>query len=287
MRWTLPCFVAVSLGAAGPAVACEQFLETGHPFLRGERLDYHVETVKIAGIGGQVKASGALDLDLIPSGSSASGVLSGTANAKAPLMKPYSIDLRLATELDTSDVHSRGFRQTQTTSNGGAEDFDILYSFDFGIQRWTDTTQTRKLPPRPQDMVSAIYFARSLALSDIQCEMDSYFDRRQNPIRIESRRGKTRSFEGVDRPTRAVTWTLAEPRGSITGGTVHITDDADRLPLRLEIHFSFATIVMGLAAASTPPPPADAETEALTPPPEATEPTPDAAGDEPPAEGGD
>ena len=265
MRWTLPLFAATALCAPPTAGACEAHLQTGQAFLRGETLRYAVHTVKIAGIPGLVRASGDLGLTLsASSGPTAQGVLQGNASAKAPLMKAYTIDLRLATQLDTALVHSRGFQQTQTTSNGGADDFDLLYTFDFGIQRWTDTTQTRKLPPRPQDMVSAIYFARALALADLECEMDSYFDRRQNPIRIQSRSAKTRTFEGVDRPTRAVTWALAEPRGSITGGTVHVTADAERLPVRLEIHFSFATIVMGLVSATTPPaplPPAPPDTE--------------------------
>ena len=94
------------------AEACESQLQADQAFLRGETLHYRVETVKIAGIGGLVKASGNLTLALTPGAGGASGVLSGTANAKAPLMKAYSIDLRMATALDTAHIHSRGFEQT-------------------------------------------------------------------------------------------------------------------------------------------------------------------------------
>ncbi len=118
-----------------------------------------------------------------------------------------------------------------------------------------------------------MYFARSLPLRDLDCSMERYFDRRQNPMSIRSKSSKALEvpWTGAEVATREVRWEIAEPRGSIVGGSVFVTEDDDRWPLRFEIHFSFATIGMRLVSAerSSPVPQAAPEPAEASPPAEA------------------
>ena len=161
-------------------------------------------------------------------------------------MKPYEIWLRLASRIDPVAVHSLGFEHHQRTSNGGIEDFDHVYAFDLAIGKWQRDEEIRKLPERPQDILSAVYLARAMAFSDSAFVADIFFDRRQNPVTVSSKESKAIERGGVDVAVRAVRWDIGNASGSIKGGTVYVTDDAERMPLRLELHFSFATIGMSL-----------------------------------------
>lgn len=252
-------FLLVTLGsliACTARGACDDHLGTDLPFLAGESLRYEVDRVTIVGIPGLVRASGRIEIELAAQGQHAVASLHGTASARAPLMKPYEISLRMSSQLDPGAVHSRGFSHWQRTSTGGPDNFEHVYEFDLQSGRWQRDEEIRRLPERPQDMVSSIYYARALALTDLDCSMERYFDRRQNPMHLRSRQARKLKlpWSGETVPTREVRWKIDEPRGSIHGGSVFITEDEDRWPLRFEIHLSFASIGMSLQAAERPDP---------------------------------
>jgi hypothetical protein len=244
LRTVLACvsLLAPRVGAA----SCDADVAPLPALTNGETLVFQVDDVRIIGIPGLVRPAGTLTMTATPSGGTTLTSLEGSASARAPLIKPYDIWLRLVSKVDPVAVHSLGFEHHQKTSNGGIEDFDHVYGFDLAAGKWQRDEEIRKLPARPQDILSSVYLARAMRWSDTPCVADIYFDRRQNPVTVSSKPNKPMQHRGVDVPVRAVRWDIGNAAGSIKGGTVYVTEDAARTPLRLELHFSFATIGMSL-----------------------------------------
>jgi hypothetical protein len=200
---------------------------TERPFATGERLKYGVS---VGGIGGtaEMSISGPVDLrgtDVLVLKSvmkAGVGPITGSGRTESWLDADHMTTLRfvkrerrvLAKHNETVDVYPE-------------------------TQRWTAADGTSGSTPTrdPLDELSFIYFIRTLPLTaDTTFEVSRHFDAERNPIGLRILGRDTISTRAGRFATVAVEMRVRDPRNYRGEGVIriHLTDDACRLPVRIE-----------------------------------------------------
>jgi hypothetical protein len=135
---------------------------------------------------------------------------------------------------------------------------DEQVEIDPARRRWTaaDGTVGESASDQPLDELSFMYFVRTLALgTDSAWTFDRHFDPRRSPTRVRVVGRRTVTTEAGTFHTVTLELRVRDPRRYRGEGTItlDVTDDACRLPVRIESEMPrIGTTVMTLAAQNHP-----------------------------------
>lgn len=199
-----------------------------HPFVAGEKLTYDVRVGNVAAghgtmsIGGPVNVRGVPTLLLRSEMRAGVGLLNGSGRSRSWLDSRRMRSLRFVK--DERRLFSRHH-----------ESVDVFPD----ERRWASTDGRAGTSPTdaPLDELSFIYFVRTLRLApDDTHSFDRHFEQERNPVTV---RVEGREWVTVDAGTFAtvvVEMRVKDPRNYQGEGIIriHLTDDACRLPVRVE-----------------------------------------------------
>jgi hypothetical protein len=202
-------------------------VSTERPFATGERLRYGVRVGGISGTA-EMSVSGPMDMR-------GTDVLLLTSVMKAGV-GPITGSGRTESWLDPDHMTTLRFvKRERRVLVKHAETVDVFP----GTRRWTAADGTSGSTPTgdPLDELSFIYFMRTLALTaDTTFQVSRHFDAERNPIGLRILGRETISTKAGKFATIAVEMRVKDPRNYRGEGVIriHLTDDACRLPVRIE-----------------------------------------------------
>ena len=219
----------VALATASPRVVAPPWDGSRVPFVVGERLIYRV---RIAGTGatgrGEMTVSGPVELRGV-------GVLILKSEMKAGV-GPLTGTGRTQSWLDVERMAALRFvndeRRVMARHRESVEVFPET-------RRWTAADGSTGTTPSdaPLDELSFIYFIRTLPLlADTRFEVNRHFDAERNPVNFRILGRETITTRAGEFATVLVEMRVKDPRTYRGEGVIriHLTDDACRLPVRIE-----------------------------------------------------
>ena len=220
------------------------------PFEIGERLRYRVSVAKLGAVGeGEMSVSGPADVR-----GTETFVLRSEIRAKFGLIKTSE-----CAESWIDPTRMASLRYRKHTRNAFARDDDQRVELFPDDRRWEDQRGRRGQSPTtaPLDELSFIYYLRTLPLdSDTVDRVVRHYDRDRNPIAVRViGRDTVRTAAGTF-PTIVVEMRVKDPRRYGGEGVIrlHLSDDAARLPVRIESSVPvFGATVLTLESYTRPP----------------------------------
>ncbi|MFL5355761.1 DUF3108 domain-containing protein [Archangium sp.] len=231
---------------AVPVTARAEDFNGERPFVAGEQLAYQVSLGK--GRGG----TGWLRVESTP-----------------PVREEPAVLLRFDFETSVGPVHVRHHsRSWLSTRRMAALRYEVDERVPFNsvnqrvdifpdTQHWeTGKTQGQSTCQEPLDELSFLYALRTLPLTPGQVyRMDRHFDARRNPVVVRVLRRETLHVPAGEFPTVLVEMEVRDPERFGGRGLLrlHLTDDARRLPVRIESKVPVAgQLVLELLPGPTP-----------------------------------
>ena len=235
-----PAFRAPGPRADAPRASRER------PFATGERLVY---AVRVGGVGGtaEMSVSGPVDLR-------GTDVLVLRSVMKAGV-GPITGSGRTESWLDAEHMTALRFvKRERRLLAKHSETVDVFPE----TRRWTAAAGTSGATPTgdPLDELSFIYFIRTLPLTaDTTFEVSRHFDAERNPVGLRILGRETISTGAGEFATVAVEMRVRDPHNYRGEGVIriHLTDDACRLPVRIESTMpEIGKTVLSLESATRP-----------------------------------
>ena len=225
-RKVLPLVAVLELTAIIGASA----QSTELPFDVGERLRYRVSVGKLGAVGrGEMSVSGPVDVR-----GTSTLLLRSEIHAKFGFMKSTE---RAESWIDPTRMAALRYqKRTRGAFSRDDEQLVELYPED---QRWQDQRGNQGQSPTsaPLDELSFIYFLRTLPLgSDTVDRVVRHYDRDRNPIAVRVMGRDTVRTKAGTFATIVVEMRVKDPRRYGGEGVIrlHLSDDADRYPVRIE-----------------------------------------------------
>ena len=218
-----------AFGATGSRTIDARMPASQRPFSVGERLTYGVRVGSMGAVGrGEMSVGGPVDirgvevLVLRSEMRAGIGFIKGTGLTQSWLDVDRMAALRFVKEE----------RRILSRHRDSVEVFPET-------RRWMAADRTSGATPTgaPLDELSFIYFIRTLPLtSDTTFEVSRHFDAERNPVGLRILGRETVSTRAGEFETVAVEMRVKDPRHYRGEGVirVHLTDDACRLPVRIE-----------------------------------------------------
>lgn len=236
---------ALTLGSSHPVdpwMAASQ-----RPFAAGERLIYAVR-VGMGGAGkGEMSVSGPVDLRGVEVLVLRSDIRAGVGPINGVGRTESWLDAARMTALRFVKTERRFLSRHRETVNMFPE-----------TMRWSAADGSGGVTPSgaPLDELSFIYFIRTLPLTaDTTFEVNRHFDASRNPVGLRILGREPLSTGAGDFETVIVEMRVKDPRNYRGEGTIriHLTDDACRLPVRIESTIpDVGKTVLTLESASRP-----------------------------------
>jgi hypothetical protein len=202
---------------------------TQRPFAIGERLIYSVRVGKVGAAGtGVMTVSGPVDVR-------GTEVLLLTSEMKAGV-GPINGAGRTESWLDVNRMTALRFvKQERRFLSRHRDSIEVFPE----SRRWMAADGTGGATPSgaPLDELSFIYFIRTLPLTaDTVFELSRHFDATRNPVGLRILGHEFVSTRAGDFATVVVEMRVKDPRNYRGEGVIriHLTDDACRLPVRIE-----------------------------------------------------
>lgn len=199
------------------------------PFGVGERLEYRVSVAKLGTVGtGSMSVEGPVDVR----GTSTFALRSEIRARVGPLENTE----RAESWLDPTRMAALRYRKRARGAFSRNDDQVELYPDE---RRWTNRRgKTGQSPTAaPLDELSFLYYVRTLPLlSDSVATMDRHYDRMRNPVAVRVVGRDTVHTPAGAFATVVVEMRVKDPTRYGGEGTIrlHLSDDARRLPVRIE-----------------------------------------------------
>jgi hypothetical protein len=219
----------LSFAAARVLVAARRGGAVERPFAAGERLRYGVRIGSVGAAGtGEMTVSGPLSFRGVEVLVLKSVMRAGVG--------PISGSGRTESWLDADRMTALRFvKNERRMLSRYRESVDVFPE----TRRWTAADGTEGATPSgaPLDELSFIYFIRTLPLTaDTTFEVSRHFDASRNPVGLRIEGHEMITTGAGEFATVVVTMRVKDPRHYRGEGTIrlHLTDDACRLPVRIE-----------------------------------------------------
>ncbi len=220
---------ALAYAGAGPRTAEPKGTPAERPFAVGERLIYGVRIGSMGVVGkGEMSISGPVEVRGVAVMLLRSEMRAGIGPLKGSGRTQSWLDADRMAALRFVKVERRIFSRYR----------DSVEVFP-DAQRWTaaDRTGGATLTNAPLDELSFIYFIRTLPLNrDTIFEVSRHFDAERNPVGLRILGRETISTPAGHFAVVLVEMRVKDPHNYRGEGVirVHLTDDACRLPVRIE-----------------------------------------------------
>ena len=220
---------ALAFAAAGPRTAEAKATPAERPFAVGERLMYDVRIGSMGAVGkGEMSISGPVDVRGV-------AVMLLRSEMRAGI-GPFIGSGRTRSWLDADRMTALRFVKVERRIFSRHRDSVEVFPDD---QRWTAADRTSGATPTsaPLDELSFIYFIRTLPLDrDTIFEVSRHFDAERNPVGLRILGRDTISTSAGHFSAVLVEMRVKDPHNYRGEGVirVHLTDDACRLPVRIE-----------------------------------------------------
>ena len=218
-----------AFGATGSRTLDTRAPVSQRPFSVGERLTYGVRVGSMGAVGkGEMSVGGPVDVRGIEVLVLRSEMKAGVGFIKGTGLTQSWLDVDRMAALRFVKDERRIFSRHRDSVEVFPE-----------TRRWMAADRTSGATPTgaPLDELSFIYFIRTLPLtSDTTFEVSRHFDAERNPVGLRILGRETISTSAGEFETVAVEMRVKDPRHYRGEGVirVHLTDDACRLPVRIE-----------------------------------------------------
>lgn len=198
------------------------------PFVTGERLEYEVRVGNIAAGRGTMSIEGPVDMRGVPTLLLRSDMRAGVGLLNGSGRTRSWLDSRRMTSLR----FSKDERQLLSRHSEAVEVFP-------DERRWTasDGRTGKSVSDVPLDELSFIYFIRTLDLAPgAAFSFTRHFEKGRNPVLVKVLGRETVTVPAGEFATVVVEMRVKDPRHYKGIGVIrlHLTDDACRLPVRIE-----------------------------------------------------